>query len=554
MGKIIGRVLMAFFALSLCGSLMKATQPSYATIQSRNIVATANARLSGDPYSSITQTALKRNIKELGKSFSSLQAGTPVEWSRPDYIQASVDAYIQTEYGRPTSTPRPASSNDNSTNSDSASIEDTPDDVIFRVTDFVDMQTLVSIFLNAGLVWIVTIISTFIVLYMLNSLAGVQIKNATNLINNKTKQTTSRLLLFIYGLGHWVIIFGFYSGVILCVFGFTLFILHGNRVVESNVVEIILLILTISSWFFVMAGIIRGVRAFHKPDGHKHYLLLPNEAPELFRLLATIADKLNVSAITEVRIVPNTQLEMYQRGLWLPLPIGKRERVLVVGMAGLQQMSVEQFTALVTAQYQSLQPSISDIGTGVLVLRGRDNMRRMIERMLEIKYDNRFNFIWYSFLLFQNLYLSATDHIVQLHHLLVDMRVAPSYEHYHEAIVHLNFMTEVYNLHSAMQIRSAVQNQYPAFNLYQTMFLDEEELEQSARQLDMSLPYPPKHSDRYAPTWIRLQALDKKIPELSADMPENKILSLFKDADGLMQKMTILKMQTVAKHRFKRVP
>lgn len=542
MGKIIGRVLIALFVLSFCRTLMKTSERSSMNLP-KNSLATTRAMQRTVESSANFDVWLTRQAESTKPSSNFSAKNNP-----------NKQIIVPTRTPRPTSTPRPASSNDNSLNSSSSSVGDTPsDNIIFRVDDVMDIQSVGTTIFNAGLVWIVTIISTFIVLYMINSLAGVQVKNATNLINNNTKQTTSRLLLFIYGLGHWVIIFGFYSGVLLWLIGFSVIILRANRVVAFNLIDIILLILTTASWTFVIAGIIRGVRAFHKPDGHKHYLLLPNEAPELFRLLATIADKLNISPITEVRIVPHTQLEMYQRGLWLPLPIGKRERVLVVGMAGLQQMSVEQFTALVTAQYQSLQPSISDIGTGTLVLRGRDNMRRMIERMLEIKYDNRFNFIWYSFQLFKNLYLSATNHIVQLHHLLVDVDVAPSHDQYHEAIVHLNFMTEVFNLHSAMQIRSAVQNQYPAFNLYQTMFLDEEELEQSARQLDMSLPYPPKYSDRYAPTWIRLQALDKIIPELSADMPENQIISLLEDAEGLMQKMTILKMRAVAKHRFKRI-
>lgn len=493
--------------------------------------------------------------------------GTPFSWIPPSNGSNSVARTIvastlrpnHSSTPRPSFTPRPTSTRRGTTpsttttnNRPTSPLRDTAPRTLFSFADYIDVDNFQSQVAHVGIRWILVMLGAFGILLLLNANASNLVVHSGNLITSKGKQTFARTTMLLYGVVHLVIIAGFYSGVVLWLLGFTSIFLRANRSIDLNILDIVIFILTLASWIFVIGGILRGFRAFHVPDGRNRYILLPDEAPKLYDLLAKIADELGVKAVDEIRLVPEVQFKLYERGLWLPFPFVKRRRVLVLGMASLQNLTVARFSTLMRVQYRLFERQGSDLWAGALIVRGRDNMSRMIRHMQEINYNRPLNFIWYSFLAFEVAYQTATSDMVKLHVLLTDCIVASEHDNLNEGISHLDFLAQVYRLHSRAQITASITNRAPLLNVYQTMFNNEKELELAARAYERELTNPPVYSGRYPATYIRFQATSQPEPELSADQPtELTVTSMFVDGEGLMTKMTILMMRQLPPDTYK---
>ena len=593
-GKIVVRIIAGIFFLSFCRTLSQMGNSNNRSAESRNTMATINAKnpvlltLTQQRNLFRTQTIerwkstrtpqstryvpptqerqsqspyLDSFMTQFSASAADQILGTPFVWNPPTRQSNRQSVIIApTRTPHPTRTPRPAltkRSSNSIASSDSGddtivptSTSQTNEDNVWSIYNHVDVDSLKSDVLALAGYWMVIVAPTFGILFLLNSIARIVINNSQDLATQKNKQSLARILVFLVGVLQLPIMVGFYTGVILWIVGFTTIYLSANSGGFHAIIGLIIFVVTSAIWISVMATLIRAFVAFHEPDGRNRYLLLSDEAPDLYQLLSEIARKLNTLPIQEIRLTPATHFEVFERGVWMPFPLMRRKRVLVLGMTGLQNMSRSQLTTLVTHQYQLLHLQPNDVGS--LIVRGRDSINRLIERMEELRFNTTLNFIWHSFRLFRAVYHTVTYDVIMLYTLLVDCAIDQEYD-LDSAVTHIDFMTELYDIHRKTQIDASLANRTPVLNIYQTMFNNEMELEKAANELDTSILYLPEYSDRYPPTQIRLQAISKSLAELTVDPPDTPVMNLFDDPDGLMHKMTILIMRQIPIVKYKRL-
>ena len=421
--------------------------------------------------------------------------------------------------------------------------------VIFSIDNYLDVPSFRSVVAGLGGYYLIGLLVIFVLLFLLNEFARMMVNRSQNMVVNRQKQRSASVLLQLYGIIHWFAILAFYLGSVLWIVAFAAVIMGAFTRVTLDIIPLIFAILGIASGIFVISGVVRGLRAAYLSAGESFYLLFRDEAPELFTFLDGLADELGAPRIQEIRLVPETRLEMTWRGNLLSLPWRHSTPILILGMATLQRLSEAQFRAFIVHQYSLFGVGRRGIGSASQIIRGRMGITQAVDHLLGMGFDNPLNYVWYSFKIFQVIYAEVTSHAVRLYILLVDSQVAEQSPQLVEGMEQVDFVKELFDIHRQAEIERAITDRIPLLNIYTNLFDDETRIDRALSKLRSTQLQSPPDQLHLPPPILRYSAMSHQ--PIGVELPpESPVLGWFTDADGLMVKMTILVQRAITTKQY----
>ncbi len=274
------------------------------------------------------------------------------------------------------------------------------------------------------------------------------------------------------------------------------------------------------------------VKVQHEDPGR---ILKREEAEGLWSLAESVAHEVGTRPVDEIRVLPGTEVAVYEGGTRLEKRQDRATRVLLLGAAVLPGFDTTAFRAVLAHEYGHF--SNRDTAGGALANRVSRDLANFLVAIYEGGFAHVTNmavhFLRFYHWLFNRISAGAT----RLQEVLADRLAArtfgaPAFEsglsHVIAARLHFEAVAD-------QEIRSALDERRPLQNLYTLPRPEgadvetslQQELERPTSELD-SHPGP---KDRF--TYVRKAG---KVP--APPLEGTSLLSLFRDPEGLLREMT----------------
>ncbi|HEY6370179.1 MAG TPA: M48 family metallopeptidase [Candidatus Sulfotelmatobacter sp.] len=105
----------------------------------------------------------------------------------------------------------------------------------------------------------------------------------------------------------------------------------------------------------------------------------PDEAPGLWNLTREVAEKLETRPLDAIRVVPGTEMAVYERGSYRDRRKGRGQRTLIMGLGLLPGFDQNPFRAVLAHEYGHL--SLRDTAEGDVALRVNQDLMKFAYAM-----------------------------------------------------------------------------------------------------------------------------------------------------------------------------
>jgi len=145
------------------------------------------------------------------------------------------------------------------------------------------------------------------------------------------------------------------------------------------------------------------------------------EAPELWHLVRNVAEIVKTRPVNEIRITPGTDLAVYERGSFRQKMSDQADRILILGIAVLNDFDQNAFRAVLAHEYGHF--SNRDTAGGDIAYRVNTDIVRIAESMVASQTNTYYNIGFHFLRLFYFLFRRITHGASRLQEVLAD-RVA----------------------------------------------------------------------------------------------------------------------------------
>jgi len=217
------------------------------------------------------------------------------------------------------------------------------------------------------------------------------------------------------------------------------------------------------------------VRPKTQDDGRE---LMETEAPGLFELTREVARDMNTRPIEEIRITPESDLAVYERGSWRMKMSDKGKRVLIIGTGVMRDFRVDDFRAVLAHEYGHF--SHRDTAGGEVAFRVRRDIH-LYAYALAVSGQARWWNLAYQFLrLYDFIYRRISHGATRLQEILADRVAAQMYgeRSFVNGLSHVVRKTIEFVLLARTEIDDARKNRRPFANLYELNIHSEKTIEE----------------------------------------------------------------------------
>lgn len=153
--------------------------------------------------------------------------------------------------------------------------------------------------------------------------------------------------------------------------------------------------------------------------------LKESEAPELFKLATDVADTMNTRPIDEIRITPETDLAVYEKGTKREKMQDKGRRILILGTGVLKDFKLDAFKAVLAHEYGHF--SHRDTAGGDVALRVRNDMNKYIQTLYFAGQTVWWNLAYQFLRLYNFIFYRISNGATRLQEILADRVAAQTY-------------------------------------------------------------------------------------------------------------------------------
>jgi Zn-dependent protease with chaperone function len=153
--------------------------------------------------------------------------------------------------------------------------------------------------------------------------------------------------------------------------------------------------------------------------------LTRDEAPALWALTATVADRLGTRPVDAIFVTPGAEIAVTERGGLLKELRGKGQRCLIVGLGALPGMTVGQFQAILAHEYGHF--SNRDTAGGQMVRQVMISLHNLAYGLAASGQATRINPVWLFVDGFHRIFLRITLGASRLQEILADRYAVLAY-------------------------------------------------------------------------------------------------------------------------------
>jgi Zn-dependent protease with chaperone function len=206
--------------------------------------------------------------------------------------------------------------------------------------------------------------------------------------------------------------------------------------------------------------------------------LKEEEAPELFAMAREVAAKMNTRPIDEIRLTPEADLAVYERGSWKDKLGDKGKRILILGTGIIKDFKADDFRAVLAHEYGHF--AHRDTAGGAVALQVRNDMYKTIFTLYGNGQTVWWNLAFQFIRLYDFIFRRISNGSTRLQEILAD-RVAA--QHY-GAPVFKNGLSYVIKRNiefvklAKVEIETARSANRPFYNLYELTTNSTSEIEE----------------------------------------------------------------------------
>jgi hypothetical protein len=260
------------------------------------------------------------------------------------------------------------------------------------------------------------------------------------------------------------------------------------------------------------------------------------EAPGLWDLTRSVANTLKTRPIDEIRVIPGTNVAVYEKGTFRERANDKAKRILILGVGALNGFELNAFRAVLAHEYGHF--TNRDTAGGDVALRVNDHMMKFAHAMYvsgqAVWWNVAFQFLRVYHFIFRRLSHGAT----RLQEVLADRVAALKYgaKAFEDGLTHVVRKSAEFEALASKEINESAAGQRALQNLYELSGGDSADIVRSAAETlnretseDDTHPSP---ADRFRFT--------RRIRSQSEPPISGMVWDLFKDRAALTAEMTSL--------------
>ncbi len=269
------------------------------------------------------------------------------------------------------------------------------------------------------------------------------------------------------------------------------------------------------------------------------------EAEGLWRLTDEVAQSLHTRPIDEIRVTPGTDLCVYERGTWREKLDNRAQRVLVLGVAVLNDFKQDDFRSVLAHEYGHF--SNRDTAGGDIALRVQNDMLKFYVTMVQAGQATWLNVAFHFLRLYHFIFRRISHGATRLQEVLADRVAAQTYGPlaFEGGLRHVIRQSIEFDARAGREIDDAIKSKRPLQNFYDpgaagTASIDEE-FEKAINRPTTPDDTHPGPKDRF-----RLIA---KIRGASETSSTGLVWELFNERDALIREMVETVEKNIAPHR-----
>jgi Zn-dependent protease with chaperone function len=274
---------------------------------------------------------------------------------------------------------------------------------------------------------------------------------------------------------------------------------------------------------------------FIKPEsGDPGRALTLEEAPGLWKLTREVADDLGTRALDEIRIIPGTEIFVYERGTAYERRHDLAQRILVIGIGLFSGFSQNSFRAVLAHEYGHL--ANRDTAGGDVALRVSQDMMKLAYAMAQggqaVWWNVAFQFLRIYAFLFRRVSYGAT----RLQEVLADRTAARLYgaAAFEQGLRHVIRRQIQFNYLAEKSIGEATKSGRALQNIY---VLDVKHEKAVEAEIENALTHQTSEEDTHPSPSDRFRLVSRVIcPTQQA--PSGPMWDLFAQREKIIQEMT----------------
>lgn len=259
------------------------------------------------------------------------------------------------------------------------------------------------------------------------------------------------------------------------------------------------------------------------------------EAPKLWELTQAVAQHIGTRPIDEIRLTPGTDMAVYERGSFRERVQDKAQRILILGVATLNDFKISAFRAVLAHEYGHF--SHRDTAGGDVAIRvNRDMMNFAIAMAAQnqaVPWNIAFQFLRVYDFIFRRLSHGAT----RLQEVMADRVAVKTYgaKAFEEGLTHVIRRDVEFEDASYWEVTNAAQERRALQNLYEVKTVGEN-IDEKIKEV---INRPSTEDDTHPPPAERFR-LARRILISKIPPGEGMVWDLFKDRDALTNEMSQL--------------
>jgi hypothetical protein len=269
------------------------------------------------------------------------------------------------------------------------------------------------------------------------------------------------------------------------------------------------------------------------------------EAPKLWELTQSVAQHIGTRPIDEIRLTPGTDMAVYERGSFRERVQDKAQRILILGVATLNDFKISSFRAVLAHEYGHF--SHRDTAGGDVAIRvNRDMINFAIAMAAQnqaVPWNIAFQFLRVYHFIFRRISHGAT----RLQEMMADRVAVKTYgaKAFEEGLTHVIRRDVEFEDASYWEVSNAAQERRALRNLYEMKAVGEN-IDEKIREV---INRASTEDDTHPPPAERFR-LAKRILISKIPPTEGMVWDLFKDRDALTNEMSRLVERLIRERQY----
>lgn len=327
--------------------------------------------------------------------------------------------------------------------------------------------------------------------------------------------------------------------------------LNVNRfILRFNWFTLGILMVTLWGYYHIIRALLSGLRVRRANDRISGRFLKRDDAPELWTIVETVAQKLKTRPIEFIYLLPDALVSVGELGGLYERWAGRGERTLLLGAGVLNTLTTPELEAIIAHEYGHFKNR--EFFSSPTPRQTQQKMQRMAFEFRRLENNHWLNPAWVFLRIFYAIFTIISYGISRLQEVLADRYAAMNYgrDTFINGLVKIARQSIAHDYQAQKEINEALKESRDFNNLFDLSPLDDTDSAKLDMFLSQLMARETSRYDMHPPLGVRvglLQAMDDT--HLPSEEDERPSWELFNDPLGLQLELTKMVQEDVKRRQ-----